>query len=39
MKPEWFEFHIGGYQVLRKLLKDRKGRKLDNDNRAGGHSG
>ena len=39
VKPEWFEFHIGGYQVLQELLKDRKGRKLDNDDRVGGHSG
>jgi hypothetical protein len=31
VKPEWFEFHIGGYQVLQKWLKDRKGRKLSND--------
>jgi predicted helicase len=31
VKPEWFEFHIGGYQVLHKWLKDRKGRKLSND--------
>jgi hypothetical protein len=31
VKPEWFEFHIGGYQVLQKWLKDRKGRKLTND--------
>jgi len=30
VKPEWFEFHIGGYQVLQKWLKDRKGRKLSN---------
>ena len=31
VRPEWFEFHIGGYQVLHKWLKDRKGRKLSND--------
>lgn len=31
MKPEWWEFHIGGYQVLQKWLKDRKGRTLTND--------
>ena len=31
VRPEWFEFHIGGYQVLQKWLKDRKGRKLSND--------
>ncbi len=31
VKPEWWEFHIGGYQVLQKWLKDRKGRKLSND--------
>ena len=29
--PGWYEFHIGGYQVLHKWLKDRKGRKLSND--------
>ena len=29
-KPVW-EFHIGGYQVCDKWLKDRKGRKLDID--------
>ena len=29
--PEWFEFHLGGYQVLQKWLKDRKGRKLSTD--------
>src|SRR5258707_13402621 len=26
--PEAWEFHIGGYQVAQKLLKDRKGRRL-----------
>jgi hypothetical protein len=31
VRPEWFEFHVGGYQVLQKWLKDRKGRKLTND--------
>jgi predicted helicase len=31
IKPEWWNFHIGGYQVLQKWLKDRKGRKLSND--------
>ncbi len=31
VKPEWFELHIGGYQVLQKWLKDRKGRKLSHD--------
>ena len=38
-KPQYFqrvdrevwELHIGGYQVLHKWLKDRKGRKLSND--------
>ena len=30
-KAVW-EFHVGGYQVCDKWLKDRKGRKLDNDN-------
>ena len=29
--PELWEFHIGGYQVLEKWLKDRKGRKLSWD--------
>jgi uncharacterized protein len=29
-KGVW-EFHIGGYQVCQKWLKDRKGRKLDID--------
>lgn len=29
--PELWEFHIGGYQVLEKWLKDRKGRKLSFD--------
>ncbi len=29
-KPVW-EFHIGGYQVCHKWLKDRKGRKLTYD--------
>ena len=27
--PEVWAFHIGGYQVAEKWLKDRKGRKLD----------
>lgn len=31
VRPEEWEFHIGGYQVLQKWLKDRKGRKLTND--------
>jgi hypothetical protein len=29
-KDVW-EFHIGGYQVCEKWLKDRKGRQLSND--------
>ena len=29
--PEVWEFHIGGYQVCRKWLKDRKGRQLTYD--------
>ena len=29
--PEVWEFHIGGYQVCEKWLKDRKGRKLSYD--------
>ena len=28
VEPDVWEFHIGGYQVLEKWLKDRKGRKL-----------
>jgi len=31
IKPEVWEFQIGGYQVLHKWLKDRKGRKLTFD--------
>ncbi len=31
MAPEVWEFHIGGYQVCQKWLKDRKGRELDID--------
>ena len=27
--PEVWEFHVGGYQVCHKWLKDRKGRQLD----------
>jgi hypothetical protein len=26
--PELWDFHVGGYQVMKKRLKDRKGRKL-----------
>jgi len=29
VRPEVWEFHIGGYQVCEKWLKDRRGRKLD----------
>ena len=29
--PEVWEFHVGGYQVCQKWLKDRKGRKLTID--------
>jgi hypothetical protein len=29
--PEVWEFHIGGYQVCQKWLKDRKGRTLGHD--------
>lgn len=29
--PEDYEFHIGGYQVLEKRLKDRRGRALTGD--------
>jgi len=31
IEPEVWEFQIGGYQVLQKRLKDRKGRKLSFD--------
>ena len=31
VEPEMWEFHIGGYQVLEKWLKDRKGRTLSYD--------
>jgi predicted helicase len=31
VEPEVWEFHIGGYQVLEKWLKDRKGRSLSYD--------
>lgn len=31
MSKEVWEFHIGGYQVCEKWLKDRKGRKLSSD--------
>ena len=31
VEPELWEFHIGGYQVLEKWLKDRKGRTLSCD--------
>ena len=31
MEPEVWESHIGGYQVLEKWLKDRKGRTLSYD--------
>ncbi len=30
ISPEVWEYRIGGYQILRKYLKDRKGRSLDN---------
>ncbi len=29
--PELWEFHVGGYQVMQKWLKDRKGRRLTHD--------
>ncbi len=29
--PEVWNFHVGGYQVCQKWLKDRKGRKLTYD--------
>ncbi|MCD6101244.1 MAG: DNA methyltransferase, partial [Candidatus Marinimicrobia bacterium] len=28
VEPEWWEYHIGGYQVLEKWLKDRRRRRL-----------
>ena len=31
INPELWDFHIGGYQVLQKWLKDRKGRTLSYD--------
>jgi hypothetical protein len=31
VQPEVWEFHIGGYQVCEKWLKDRRGRKLAYD--------
>jgi hypothetical protein len=31
VEPQVWEFHIGGYQVLHKWLKDRKGRILSYD--------
>ena len=31
VEPQVWEFHIGGYQVLEKWLKDRKGRTLSYD--------
>lgn len=30
ISPEVWSYHIGGYQVLHKYLKDRKGRTMDN---------
>ncbi len=30
VSPHVWNYHIGGYQVLRKYLKDRKGRNMDN---------
>jgi len=29
VRPEVWDFHVGGYQVCEKWLKDRRGRKLD----------
>ncbi len=29
IKPEFWNYYIGGYQVLQKYLKDRKGRNMD----------
>ncbi len=29
ISPELWDYHIGGYQVLQKYLKDRKGRNMD----------
>ena len=30
-RPEVWEYHIGGYQVAEKWLKDRKGRELSSE--------
>ena len=31
VRPEVWEFHIGGYQICEKWLKDRRGRTLSYD--------
>ena len=33
MLPDVWEFHIGGYQVCEKWLKDRRGRELAYDDK------
>jgi hypothetical protein len=35
VEPEVWNFHVGGYQVCHKWLKDRKGRKLNYDDITG----
>jgi len=32
ISPELWNYHIGGYQVLNKYLKDRKGKSLEDAN-------
>ena len=32
IEPIIYEYHIGGYQVLSKWMKDRKGKKLSDSN-------
>jgi hypothetical protein len=32
--PEVWQFHIGGYRICQKWLKDRKGRRLSHSDRA-----
>ena len=33
IQPDIWEFHIGGYQVCEKWLKDRRGRELSYDDK------
>ena len=37
--PQVWEFHIGGYQVCEKWLKDRRGRTLTYEDREQAHDG